>query len=121
MRRLFCLAYFLSGCAGLLYEIVWTRLLTLHLGHTVAAVSTALAGFLGGVALGAIVGAALTLRASPRGVLRTYAALEIAIAASAFIVPLALDAFRPILVSAYDDGTPGSLFATLRIALSLLV
>src|SRR6478672_2056933 len=99
MRRLFCLAYFLSGCAGLLYEVVWTRLLTLHLGHTVAAVSTVLAAFLGGLAVGALAGGAIASRRTPREALRTYAALERVIAASALVVPLALLLFKPLLAS----------------------
>ncbi|HEX2457203.1 MAG TPA: fused MFS/spermidine synthase [Vicinamibacterales bacterium] len=121
MRRLFCVAYFLSGCAGLLYEIVWTRLLTLHLGHTVAAVSTVLAAFLGGLALGALAGGRLAARRTPRAALRTYAALEVAIAASAFVVPLALLAFRPMLAWAYGTEAPGVFFVTLRIVTSAVV
>jgi spermidine synthase len=121
MRRLFCCAYFLSGAAGLLYEVVWTRLLTLHLGHTVAAVSTVLAAFLGGLALGALAGGHVAARRTPRAALRTYAALELAIAVSGIGVPLALLAFKPVLAAAYGSDAPGSLFAALRIITSLLV
>ncbi|HET9831603.1 MAG TPA: hypothetical protein VFP91_07835 [Vicinamibacterales bacterium] len=39
-RRIFILLYGASGAATLVYEVVWTRLLTLQLGHTVAAAST---------------------------------------------------------------------------------
>src|SRR2546422_7135108 len=52
-RRLFVLLYACSGAAALVYEVVWTRLLTLQLGHTVAAASTVLAAFMGGLAIGA--------------------------------------------------------------------
>ena len=51
-RRLFVLLYAASGAAALVYEVTWTRLLTLQLGHTVAAASTVLAAFMGGLALG---------------------------------------------------------------------
>lgn len=40
MRRLFLFIYGLSGGAGLIYEILWTRQLTLLMGHSTAAVST---------------------------------------------------------------------------------
>ena len=50
---LFC--FFLSGATGLVYEVVWARRLTLTFGATVLAVSTVLAAFLGGLALGALV------------------------------------------------------------------
>ena len=54
MRRgpwLFVGCYAASGTAALIYEVAWTRLFTLELGHTVAASSTVLAAFMGGLAL----------------------------------------------------------------------
>ncbi len=54
MRRgLFLLLFAVSGAAALIYEVVWTRLLTLHLGHGLAAASAVLAAFMGGLAAGA--------------------------------------------------------------------
>src|SRR5207253_488092 len=58
-RRAFIIIYACSGAAGLIYEIVWTRLLTLELGHTTAAAGTVLAAFMGGLAFGALVGGQL--------------------------------------------------------------
>src|SRR5437773_3760865 len=52
-RRVLIALYTASGAAALVYEVVWTRLLTLQLGHTVAAASTVLAAFMGGLAIGA--------------------------------------------------------------------
>ena len=40
--------FFLSGAAGLAYEVVWARLLSLAFGHTVYAVTTVLAAYMGG-------------------------------------------------------------------------
>ena len=54
-RRLLA-AFACSGFAALVYEVVWTRLLTLHLGHTTAAVSTVTAAFMGGLGLGSVFG-----------------------------------------------------------------
>ena len=53
---LFLLAYACSGLAGLVYEVSWTRLLTLYMGHTTAAASTVVAAFMGGLAGGAALG-----------------------------------------------------------------
>ncbi len=66
-RRAFLIVYCLSGAAALLYQVAWSRLLTLYLGHTVAA-GTVLAAFMGGLALGAAVGGrvAHAFRASAR-------------------------------------------------------
>ncbi len=44
--------FFLSGVCGLVYQIVWTRMLSLLFGHTTFAVSTVITAFMGGLALG---------------------------------------------------------------------
>ena len=44
MRRSpFLILFAVSGAAALIYEVVWTRLLTLQMGHGIAAASTVLA------------------------------------------------------------------------------
>ena len=45
-------SFFISGVAGLVYQVVWTRYLALFLGHTSYAVIAVLAAFMGGLALG---------------------------------------------------------------------
>jgi spermidine synthase len=66
-----------SGFAGLGYEIVWARELSLVLGSEMMAVLGAIAGFFGGLALGAfILDRPLRRAASPR---LAYALLEVAI------------------------------------------
>jgi spermidine synthase len=85
--------YAASGAAALTYEIAWTRLLTLVLGHTVAAASTVLAAFMGGLAAGSWLGGWLDTRLANRleraapARLRAYAALEIVVALSAIALP----------------------------------
>lgn len=57
MQRLIILALFLgSGMTGLIYQVVWTKLLTLVFGVTLMAVSTVLTSFFGGLALGSFLG-----------------------------------------------------------------
>ena len=52
-RRWPILAIFiLSGAAGLMYEVVWSRQLVLVFGNTTQAVSVILTGFFGGMAIG---------------------------------------------------------------------
>ena len=115
-RRLFILLYAASGAAALVYEVTWTRLLTLQLGHTVAAASTVLAAFMGGLALGAWV--AGRRRSST---LRAYAVLELGVAAAALLLPLALAASVPALAWAYADGTASASFAIVRVLISLVL
>jgi spermidine synthase len=45
--------FFLSGIAGLGYEIVWTRMFAVGLGHELPSLLAVVAAFFGGVALGA--------------------------------------------------------------------
>ncbi|MCA9654251.1 MAG: hypothetical protein KC501_30295 [Myxococcales bacterium] len=79
-------AFVLSGAAGLGYEILWTRLLTLGLGSESLGVLGVLAGFFGGMAIGA---AALHDRARRSAApLQLFARLELAAAAFAVISPL---------------------------------
>jgi spermidine synthase len=87
---------FLSGISGLLYEVVWARMLHLLFGDTVLAVSTVLASFMAGLALGSFwVGRSIDRR--PR-VLGIYAGLELGIGLSAILFPLVLQALTPFYV-----------------------
>ena len=80
--------FFLSGAAGLVYEVVWMRMLGLVFGHTVFAVTTVLAAFMAGLALGAFLfGRLIDRRGRP---LQVYGFLEAGIGAWALLVPLLL-------------------------------
>jgi len=119
-RLLFITLYAASGAAGLVYEVAWTRLLTLALGHTVAAASTVLAAFMGGLALGAwLAGRAERRRGADaiatRSRLRMYAALELIVALSAVVLPAVLSASTPLLAWAYHDGLAPARFGLTRV------
>src|SRR5262245_10188494 len=112
-----------SGTAGLVYEVVWMRMLIRVFGITLYAVSTAVSVFLGGLALGSW----LLGRMSGRRTLslRSYGWIEIAIGGSALLATLCI-ARLPRLYAAIaplDVAAPGSLLAVtaLRVALSALV
>jgi spermidine synthase len=88
--------FFLSGISGLLYEVAWTRMLHLLFGDTVLAVSTVLASFMAGLALGSYwIGRRIDRR---RRVLDLYAGLEAGIGLSAIALPVALQALTPAYV-----------------------
>lgn len=120
-RGLLYLAFACSGAAALIYETTWTRLLTLFMGHTVAAASTVLAAFMGGLALGA----ALTGRVAPgltrAAALRGYALVEIVIALFALALPFELNLLRPVIAAAYANGEAGAVFGLVRLACALAV
>ena len=115
---LLLVAYACSGFAGLVYEVTWTRLLTLYIGHTTAAASVVVAAFLGGLAVGAAGGGRIATRLSPIRSLQAYVALEILVIVAAMLLPLELRAFMPLLRSTYAEGA-GTLFPVARVVASL--
>jgi len=73
--------FFLSGFSGLIYEVVWLRMLVRAFGSTTFATSTILAVFMFGLAAGAWLGGR---RSSNSPVpLRAYAVIELGLAATA--------------------------------------
>lgn len=120
-RWAFSIIYTGSGAAGLIYQVVWTRLLATHLGHTVAAAGTVLAAFMGGLAAGALLAGAVASRGlAPARALRMYAAAELLIGFSALAFPFGLDATSPLLAWAYGTQ-PGAAFGLARLTTSLLL
>src|SRR5947207_12524148 len=77
--------FFCSGATALVYEVVWSKYLTLMLGSTVQAQTVVLAVFMGGLAIGnRLFGAKSRSVAQP---LQLYGVLELIIGAYAFFFP----------------------------------
>ena len=91
------------------------------MGHGLAAASAVLAAFMGGLAAGAGAAGRYAGTLPPRRALTLYAALEIAIAVLAVLMPLLLIAVRPLLAATYADGHGGATFAFVRLASSVLL
>ena len=73
-----------SGCAALIYEIVWFQLLSLIIGSSAISLGVLLVVFMGGMCLGSLLFArVVSAREHP---LRMYAFLELGIAAFGFLV-----------------------------------
>ena len=121
VRWLFLFAYTCSGMAGLVYEVSWTRLLTLYIGHSTAAASAVVGAFLGGLAVGAAVGGRIAATLTPRSCLMAYIVLELGVAIAALAVPLELAAITPILRWAYTDGAGGVIFPAVRLMACLVM
>jgi spermidine synthase len=120
-RGLLYIAFAASGAAALIYETTWTRLLTLFMGHTVAAASTVLAAFMGGLALGAGVAGRFAPGLERARALRAYAVVEVLIAVFAIALPFELRLFEPIVAAAYENGAGGTRFALVRLVSALFV
>jgi len=82
------LAFWLSGFAGLMHEIVWSKLLAGVIGTTAHAQAAVLVVYMGGLALGALL---FGKRSDSHGrSLRTYMWLELAIAGYCITLPVIL-------------------------------
>ena len=96
-----------SGCAALIYEIVWFQLLQLVIGSSAISLAVLLGTFMGGMCLGS-----LALPRFFRGgwhPLQVYAALEIGIAAFALVVLLAMPVLGRAYTTLVGHGMPGLL------------
>ena len=106
-------ALFLSGAAGLVYELVWIRRLSFLTGSGSYALAATLVAFMGGMALG---GWWLGIRADRPGSrpFRTYTLLQAGIligaAASFLLQPL----LTPVFTALYRTAGPGPLLTISR-------
>jgi spermidine synthase len=112
-----------------MFEMVWTRGLTLVFGSTTLAISTVLTAFMGGLGLGSALAGRISDRV--RDPLRTYALAELGIGLYALAVPLVLARYPSLnswLWSSFGDagslvnGAPAGwsygVLSTLRFAAS---
>src|SRR4029077_11100802 len=117
--RLVLAIFVLSGAAGLMYEVVWSRPLVLVVGPPTQAVSTILTGFFGGMAIGSFLGGRLADRV--RSPLRLYGAIELALVGIVLATPVAFRLLHEFYRSAYGslEAAPGAL-TLIRFGLALL-
>ena len=80
---LFC--FFLSGAAGLIYQVVWTRMLTQIFGNTTYAIATVLSAFMAGLAIGSYLFGKIADRGKNDFLL--YGILEAGVGIYGFAVP----------------------------------
>jgi spermidine synthase len=85
-RSIFLFLFFVSGCCGLIYEIVWTRLFTPVIGNTVFSISAVLTVFMAGLGLGSRI-AGRNIDSRPLGLIRTYALLEAGVGIYNLLLP----------------------------------
>mgnify|MGYP001818488157 CR=1 FL=1 len=87
--KLILFLFFISGALALVYQVVWSRVMTHVFGSTAMAVGTVIAAFMAGMAVGSWWFGKLADR-SKNG-LRMYAMIEIGIAVTALLAHLALN------------------------------
>src|SRR5712691_5427121 len=82
------ICFFLSGATGLVYEVLWVRMLGLIFGHTVFAITTVLTAFMAGLGLGGFLFGRIADRHEHP--LTLYGILEAGIGLSCLLIPLLL-------------------------------
>ncbi|WP_166819850.1 fused MFS/spermidine synthase [Thalassoroseus pseudoceratinae] len=112
--------FFVSGVCGLMYEVVWVRMLTRILGSTSYATSTVLAVFMGGLALGSFLSGRFVDRV--RRPLLWYAMLELAVAAAALMTLILPQQLLPLYRTLYHaaDGSR-TILTTWQVCISTVV
>jgi spermidine synthase len=107
-----------SGCAALIYEVVWLQLLQLVIGSSAASLAVLLGTFMGGMCLGSI---ALPRLISPRAhPLQVYALLEIGTCLFSFAVLFGMPFVQRLYTGGMGHGFPGILLRALACAICLL-
>jgi predicted membrane-bound spermidine synthase len=111
--------FFISGVAGLVYQIAWSRYLSLFLGHSGYAVVAVLVAFMGGLAIGnAAFGGVADRSKKP---LALYGWLEIGIGVYAALFPWHYELCdRLYLAAARHLGGAGASLLLLKFAFSFL-
>ena len=114
------LLFLVSGACGLIYQVLWLRLLGLVFGVTVYSASTVWASFMAGLALGSYLGGRIGARS--RVPLIWFGVVEVLVGVSALATPAVLDALKHVY-AAWLPSLPDSPAAVTaaRAAMSFLV
>ncbi len=97
LERKIALMFFASGAAALIYQVLFAKKLALVFGSTSTATLTVLATFLGGMAIGSLIGGKLAQRT--KHPIRSYAIVEGGIAAYCVLTPSLFDLVQGIYIS----------------------
>jgi len=107
-----------SGCAALIYEVVWLQLLQLVIGSTAVSLGVLLGTFMGGMCLGSLLLPRLvSVRRHP---LRAYALLELGIGAVGLAVQFIMPYVEQMYVLYAGHGLPDILLRGFVAGLCLL-
>jgi len=133
VSSLFVACFVVSGATSLILQVVWVRKLTEVFGSSTLAISTVLATFMAGLAVGSWLGGRLADRLPPRGEKRGWRALpaipifyyalcEAFVALAALVVPFLVGHYRPLNAALWAQlgGSP-LLLASARFALTAVV
>ncbi|MCP5068577.1 MAG: hypothetical protein GY946_18605 [bacterium] len=119
LRWLLCL-FLVSGACGLVYEVVWMRVLSLTLSVTVYAVTTVLCAYMGGLAVGAAIAGRIADRL-PRPLV-VFGLAEMGIGVLGLLVPRILFGIGPVEIWLHSYlGGSGFAYGAARFAVAASV
>src|SRR5579884_882280 len=107
-----------SGCAALIYEIVWLQLLQLVIGSTAVSLGVLLATFMGGMGAGSLLLPRLV--SARRHPLRVYALLELGIGVLGILILFGMPYVGELYLASVGHGLPGILLRGVVCAACLL-
>ncbi len=107
-----------SGCAALIYEIVWFEMLQLSVGSSAVSLGVLLGTFMGGMFIGSLaLSRVISRRHHP---LKVYAALELGVGAFGLLALVLLPIAGSVYLSIAGHGMPGFLLRGAVAAICLL-
>ncbi|MCU1335835.1 MAG: Spermine synthase [Bryobacterales bacterium] len=109
--------FFGSGCAALIYEVVWYQMLQLAIGSTTISMGVLLATFMGGLCLGSIGLPRLRTNMHP---LKVYGLIEAGIAVFGVLVWVGVPLIDRVYIAANGVGLPNMFLRALVAGICLL-
>jgi spermidine synthase len=101
MRALALICFLASGASGLIFQVIWSRTFSLVFGTTTLAISTVVAAFMAGLALGSFLAGKLADRI--KDPLRAYALAELGVGLLALALPAIISSFDSLNSWAYQQ------------------
>ncbi|MCL6472420.1 MAG: fused MFS/spermidine synthase [Firmicutes bacterium] len=119
-RKTAVFAFAFSGMAALIYEVIWTRELSLIFGSTVYAVSMMLTAFMSGLSLGAFAGGRWADKS--KNLFALFGKLELGIAIFGLLTIPLIQVLPTLYFFVYNTTRPGFfLFFFFQLLLSFLI
>jgi spermidine synthase len=107
-----------SGCAALIYEIVWLQLLQLVIGSNAISIAVLLGTWMGGMCIGSLL---LPRLISPsQNPLRIYALLELATGVCGILVLFGVPLLQNVYLAGINSGVPNAALRAICCAICLL-
>lgn len=107
-----------SGCAALIYEIVWLQMLQFVIGSNAMSIAVLLGTWMGGMCIGSLI--LPRLISTGRNPLRVYALLELATGVCGILVLFGLPVLQNVYISGINSGLPNAALRGICCALCLL-